>query len=327
MIQPNKLLLFAAKIMLLVIPVLLVLGGLFLELPRNPESYFCGFNLKDNLLKSAKSPKILLVGGSNLAFGTDSQKLSSEFGINVVNTGLHVSLGSNFMLNWAEENIRGPGDIVIVSFEYWNFLPGTGYRGDITLCEVLFEVPGIVRYFGLEHIVTIWEGTGRTCWLRLLRCLKGIPFKPDAIYNVQAFNKYGDVVSHLDVQEDERSIPQVLDPALQDHRRIEINSPAMKRFQQFINCVEAKGTRVYILPPCLRDNEYLANSETINFNYNTLKKVFPRQVLSKPSDFVFGANYFFDTEYHLNRKGREIRTAKMIQYIRAAEAQERAHYQ
>ena len=89
----NPLLLLTTKILLLILPVLLVTAVLFLVLPRNPTSYLHGFRLKDDLLRTTPGPKIILVGGSNFAFGIDSQALSREFGVNVVNTALLGGLG------------------------------------------------------------------------------------------------------------------------------------------------------------------------------------------------------------------------------------------
>jgi hypothetical protein len=40
------------------------------------------------------------------------------------------------------------------------------------------------------------------------------------------------------------------------------------------------------------------------------------EILNKPSDFVLPDSLFFDTVYHLNKKGREIRTKKLIEIIK-----------
>ena len=40
------------------------------------------------------------------------------------------------------------------------------------------------------------------------------------------------------------------------------------------------------------------------------------EILNRVSDFVFPDSLFFDTVYHLNKKGREIRTKKLIEIIK-----------
>jgi hypothetical protein len=36
------------------------------------------------------------------------------------------------------------------------------------------------------------------------------------------------------------------------------------------------------------------------------------EVISKPDDYCFPKSYFYDTAYHLNASGRELRTEKLI---------------
>ena len=47
---------------------------------------------------SIKAGKIILAGGSNLAFGIDSKQLEETLGMPVVNLGLHAGLGLHFIL-------------------------------------------------------------------------------------------------------------------------------------------------------------------------------------------------------------------------------------
>ena len=301
----NEVFIFAVKILFLVALTLLVTAGLVLLLPRNPTSYFHGFRLKDERLKASSSPKIVLVGGSNVAFGMDSHVLSHEFGVNVVNTGLSAGLGLGFYLNSVEKYIHA-GDSVVLSLEYEHYFQMTG--GDLTLCELLFEEPHALRYLGWEHCRTLIEGFGRVCGWRLT---KSGGFTPDRIYNAKAFNEYGDVVSHLDKR------PENTDPvSVSWGSAASVSSTVLERLAQFISHAEKRGARIYILPPSYRDQDYTVNTQNIENIYQTLRTAFPKETLSKPQDFVLNGNeYFFETKYHLNKRGREIRTAKVVEFI------------
>ena len=50
------------------------------------------------VLEQTASPKMVLVGGSNLAFSIDSGLLAEEFGLPVVNMGLAKSVGLGYLL-------------------------------------------------------------------------------------------------------------------------------------------------------------------------------------------------------------------------------------
>src|SRR5678816_2773153 len=62
------------------------------------DSYLAAVLEKDRLIRNTPSPKIILVGGSNLAFGIDSKAIEDSLGLHVVNMGLYAKLGLKYML-------------------------------------------------------------------------------------------------------------------------------------------------------------------------------------------------------------------------------------
>jgi hypothetical protein len=304
-----------AKLAQLAVAILISLVLLYVALPKNPNSYLQGFMMKNRIYENASSPKIVLLGFSNLGFGVDSEKLANAFGSNVVNMGFHGGVGISLLLNSIEPSRLSAGDIVIVALEYGAFREGV-YQGGITVAELLFEDPRVVRYLGPEHLPLVCESFGRLCWLRLSKAIRHAPFNAEGVYNAKAFNIHGDVVSHLELEEDTASVPVPVISA-PERFRVDVKSAAMQKLQQFVSRVKGRGARVYIVPPCYREQEYDANKDAIAKHYNTLRAQFPGITLSDPGKFVFSSDLCFDTEYHLNKKGREIRTARLIDTIRA----------
>ncbi len=105
---------------------------------------------KERLLKEAPSPRLVLVGGSGLAFGIDSPTLEQELGgeYSVVNMGLHAGLGLDFMLNEALDGLR-EGDVVVLSPEYdivWRDEPN-----HLTIAEILRFAPSARRFVERRH--------------------------------------------------------------------------------------------------------------------------------------------------------------------------------
>src|SRR5215212_5179389 len=84
------------------------------------DSYIAAVLEKDRLIRDTPSPKIILVGGSNLAFGIDSHMLEDSLGVHVVNMGLYAKLGLRYMLAQVKPYIR-KGDLVLVVPEYDQF--------------------------------------------------------------------------------------------------------------------------------------------------------------------------------------------------------------
>jgi len=69
-----------------------ITGSIFFSVQPDPDSYFYGSLLKLDLLKTVPSPKIVVFGGSNVAFGIDSELIEKEFGIPVINDGLNAGV-------------------------------------------------------------------------------------------------------------------------------------------------------------------------------------------------------------------------------------------
>ena len=118
---------FVARVSLfigiLLLPVVLVVAFAIATPPVSKSlsgSYLFAGKQKDFLLATVESPRIIFIGGSNLAFGTNSQMIKDSLGLNPVNTGLHASLGLKYMLDNTYRYIK-KGDIVVVAPEYEHF--------------------------------------------------------------------------------------------------------------------------------------------------------------------------------------------------------------
>src|SRR3954468_5585619 len=58
------------------------------------------------LAERAKSPKLLLVGGSGALFGVSARELEQETGWPTINLGCHAALGVSFMLDDARQSTK-----------------------------------------------------------------------------------------------------------------------------------------------------------------------------------------------------------------------------
>ena len=103
------------------------------------DSYLAAVLEKDRIIRNTPSPKIILVGGSNLAFGIDSRMMQDSLGLNVVNMGLYAKLGLKYMLAQVRPYIQR-GDVVVVVPEYDQFY-GEFANGDNTLNTALLYAP------------------------------------------------------------------------------------------------------------------------------------------------------------------------------------------
>jgi len=91
-----------------------------LVMPQYDTEYMAALGDKFALVRADTQPKILLVGGSNVAFGFDSALLEEKTQMRVVNFGVHAALGQPFHADIIKNQLN-PGDIVILAPEYYDY--------------------------------------------------------------------------------------------------------------------------------------------------------------------------------------------------------------
>ena len=65
------------------------------------ETFLGELGEKYRLLKNTDNPKIVIIGGSSVAFGIDSAEIEGATGMKVVNFGLYATLGTKLMTDLA----------------------------------------------------------------------------------------------------------------------------------------------------------------------------------------------------------------------------------
>ena len=289
------------------------------------NNYLAAVLEKDRLIRTTPSPKIILVGGSNLAFGIDSRMMQDSLGVNVVNMGLYAKLGLRYMLAQVKPYIRR-GDIVIIVPEYDQFY-GNFSEGDNTLNTALLyappdRIPDFIKSYSVVDVVLRPRvENARRSFLEATADLFGVKnkyFPPDTnpVYNRHSFNKYGDVVSHLGKKS--MNPDSIFVKALPPPK--DFNSKTISELNDIADAAHERGAHAYFLFPSYIDRSYVINVDAIEWLRRKLSRQMRMPILGTALDFVFPKNWFFDTRFHLNELGRGLRTVKMIEILKGARA-------
>jgi hypothetical protein len=287
------------------------------------DNYLAAILEKDRLIRTTPSPKIILVGGSNLAFGIDSRMVQDSLGVNVVNMGLYAKLGLRYMLAQVRPYIRR-GDVVVIVPEYDQFY-GKFSEGDNTLNTALLYAPAdrisdfIRSYSIIDVVVRPRVENARRSFLKATAAAFGVkdkyfPADTNPVYNRHSFNRYGDVVSHLGRKgmNPDSIFVRELPPAREFNRR------TLEELNEIGDAARAVRGHAYFLFPSYIDRSYAINAKPIAWLQDRLSREMRIPILGTPADFVYPSSWFFDTRYHLNQTGRGPRTVKMIEILRAA---------
>lgn len=282
---------------------LLTLVTFHVAAPQHRGMYNAAIADKVARLESLDSPKIILAGDSNLAFGIDSAKIEEAFGMPVVNLGGHGALGAIFHLNMAKRNIQ-PGDIVIVSNTSY---ASTGVVDPSIMWITIENDPDLRSMVAPQDTFKMLKALPKYLVKTLLCWVTGTGNQPgEDAYSITAFNKYGDnvfprpVTTQYVFREGYVNPPPISDAGMQV-----INDFAAYCTQQGAVCLLA-AEPVACNPETVPLEAFLAFDET-------LRQQAQCDVISSYPDYLLDHTLFFDQPAHLTDSGIQLRTQQLIE--------------
>lgn len=277
---------------------------------NNYDNYLAAIIDKARALEKTKTEKIILLGGSNLAFGVNSKEISLYADRPVINLGLNADIGLNLIFKLSGKYISR-GDIVICSPEY-DFFYGDSFYGNMLLVDALYYIPEYINlmFDGKQLYSIVEKNIRRNNYLLrgfvryLFTNVADQPIKDDVYYR-GGFNEYGDLVSYLDKANRGFTVPNM--KANYDYMFIE-------KLVEFKKQVESKGATFILAYQCIPKSQYKTDKVILNSIHKSLVNAKISQFIT-PDDFVFEDDCFFDNNYHLNARCRDSRTLKLINLI------------
>ncbi|MGI8402135.1 MAG: hypothetical protein ACR2NS_11135 [Gemmatimonadaceae bacterium] len=89
----------------------------------------------------------------------------------------------------------------------------------------------------------------------------------------------------------------------------------------FASRMTRQGVTTVLMPPSILDLQYRREQKNIDRVFSRISRQATGrnfQVLGTPAEFTFPARLMFDTQYHLNRDGRALRTQSMLDLLTEA---------
>ncbi len=261
------------------------------------------FKFRHELLKTVDSPKIVLIGGSNVAISVDSEFMQYETGYSVVNMGISVAYGLRFRLNDlfnAREYLK-EGDIVVFLLEvalFENKFDGKLDRIYPTVFGGYFEG---IRNLDFPEDYSVKEFFG-------VLSSFGSKYFMKTQSPVLSLNSYGDrIVTIRRVWED--SLCYIDDIFMFNEESSKIGYDLLSDFQAVMG---DSGVQVLFGFPVIEKSYYINNEEEIEKLYLNLDD-YAFKVVGSPERYALEADLFYDTIYHTNVKGRGVRTDRLIE--------------
>lgn len=266
---------------------------------------------KNELLKSTAGPRIIFVGGSNLAYGLDSKRIKDSLHLNPINTGVHINIGLKYMLANTLPYVKA-GDIIVLAAEYQQFY-GNVANGDMELFSLVTDVvPQTKNLLDHQQYLKLIQLVPAFAQTKLRPIFLFYKFPQDTsvgVYDRKAFNVYGDAYVHWK-SPGENPKPY---PALSE----KFNGNALQAVISFQKAVQQKKAKLLVTFPGYQYSSYKVSVAAVKNIQQQLKDQGFR-LISTPEEFIMPDSLMFDTPYHLTRKGVDYRTGLLINDLKKA---------
>lgn len=286
--------------------------------PTQYTSTFLGaLQDKAQLLKAASErPRIIVVGGSGVAFGQRSDLLEAELTeYDVINFGLYAGLGTSVMLDLSLPDVR-PGDVVILSPEQ-NQQTLSGYfgakamwqaaEGDFTLLTRL--APSRQRALFGEALS--FAADKAKLWM------SDTVLTGDGVYSRDNFNAWGDLA---DEGREGNAMPGGFDPDMPiSFDPALLDADFVAEMNAYAAACRGRGAQVfYRFCPM---NAAAASGEEISriaAYTDALEAALDFPILGSAEESILDQGWFFDTNFHLNASGAIVNTIRMAAQLKDA---------
>jgi hypothetical protein len=282
--------------------------------PRNENHWYLSMRDKIERMEQSTKSRLLLVGGSNLAFGIDCELLE-ETGLTPVNLGLNAGLGLDLYLRIVEDRVR-EGDIIVLSPEYELFTvdpPPSMQREFIRVCPELahyLDVPADPgeswKYMLDQQALAVARA-----WVRkaFISTFTKQPEEGGGIYSRTSFNCHGDITTH-------RNLPPLgkIEATLVAFDPVRVRE-MIERLNAFAEHCQSRGAEVYYSYPPMPKDRFAVAHPTVTLFQRMLSEELRVAQIDQPTDQLYENDQFFDTNYHLNGKAAADRTTGLLESL------------
>lgn len=296
---------------LLAAPITLIVMG-FATPAQFEETYYGELSAMYRRLREAQGKRIIVIGGSSVAFGLRGDLMEREFTeYTVCPFGLYGSIGTKFMMDLARSEI-GEGDIVLLAPEQ--------------------SEQSLSLYFGAEHIWKAADGD----FSILAKTDFGDTASLVGAYPAFVAQKYGylkegapvptDVYARASFNEECTLVydrPYNIMAGGTDSFSISYDcGVASESFLSYVNefsrTVKKKGGSLLFgfCPANLSGLSEGTTEETIEEYRAYLAKKLDCEVMGTPLDYIYEREWFYDTNVHCNSAGAILYTRQLVKDLK-----------
>ena len=304
-----------ALALLLLMPLSLLVCGITMP-SYYGESYYAQLPELYHRLYETEGQKLVIIGGSNVAFGVDTALLNDlltahGFDLTVCPFGLYAAVGTSAMLDLAEDALS-EGDIVVLAIEPTSDTMST-YFGATAFWKCCEETPEMLLRLSKDKQNAMAGNYIPYLQERFSIRISGSVPVSDGVYAKASFDETGNMVyqraGNVMALGFDTSEPV-------DLNRVTIAADFAQQVNDFCASARSKGAQVYLsFSPVNRSA--LSEDSDLQSWFDLCNQTFDCPVISDPVDYVLDSGWFYDNNFHLNSSGTVIRTHLLAQDLLA----------
>jgi len=302
---------FLKLILLLALVVLLPFAGMGLIYSVQPNAYentyYAELPVKVDRLEQTPGSRVVVIGGSSVAFGIDSKLMEQELGMPCVNFGLYAAFGLKPMLDLSLRELHR-GDIVVIAPETTSQMYSS-YCGYDYLLQAFEGRIDLLLGLGAEYYPGLASKIpGYVRDAKKLRSMGGA--SGAGVYSLTSFDEYGDIVYSRPENIMGKGYVEDNPPELREEI---VTADFLGMINDYVHAARNRGAKVYfsfcpVNALALGDIDEAEQAAFVQALHDGLDC----PVLSPLSDHVMDAGFFYDSNYHLNDIGARYNTLLLV---------------
>ena len=248
--------------------------------------YLYGFNnFYQKATKTKGNKRIILLGGSSLAWGVSAKKLSQELNVLALNAGIHALVGFRHFIRTVDDVIDKDKDIIVISPEYGLSSQDPMFDRFLIFCEIAISIQ---NKYPVECI-----GYTPSKIARIFPIIN----KREGHFFAAGFNEFGDYVYR------EQGINMEGKFKRSEHIVCEGISieKLKKQYLQYMLKLKNKGYNIVYIPNFVPQNGCI-DPKLIEKFHEVIFTNFGIEGFVN-AKLMHEDYYFYNSEYHLTKKG------------------------
>lgn len=265
----------------------------------------------------APGPRVLVVAGSNALFGIDSGQLEAFWNRPVINLGVNAGLGLPYILDLSERVARA-GDVILMPMEYALYLDDGAANAQI----IDYVIGRDADYW---HRLSFFRRLEFAFGMTPERWLQGLQHLPDAavtsgIYGAHHLDARGDQ-THSTAADRTAADKAAVSASISWHygARAAQEKGGWSLISAYAKWAQKNDVCVIAVPTVLlHHDQYEQDPQEAAFYASLPGRITALGIpyVGSPKDFMYPAEWLFNTDHHLQDWARVQHTARLIKLLK-----------